>query len=219
MGDLVRYVDVLKPDDVLTVRISDRANDLANGVISNNTPLAQVLLGALVGDEVQLHLPGGTCRLISTQRLIIISSRASGGKIRPRLCRVMSQANRGPAGSASSRCRSRRPGLRPSRRPGRAAACYPNGWQETAVRHLAGGIGDEPDERRRHDFRLDHPGPIEARAVGDHRRVGDPARNQNVDGHVAAVEDLCHNCAERFERGLGWAVGRRWFVERGAPLG
>jgi transcription elongation GreA/GreB family factor len=49
VGDLVRYVDVLKPDDMLSVRITNRASDLANGVISENTPLAQALLGALTG--------------------------------------------------------------------------------------------------------------------------------------------------------------------------
>lgn len=61
--DLVRYVDIKRPDDVLSVRICDGVSDLANGVISENTPLAQALLGALVGDEVPLHLPGGAPRV------------------------------------------------------------------------------------------------------------------------------------------------------------
>ncbi|MGC2525892.1 MAG: DUF4011 domain-containing protein [Stellaceae bacterium] len=63
VGDLVRYVDVLKPEDVLSVRITHRASDLANGVISEATPLAQALLGALAGDEVPLHVPGASRRL------------------------------------------------------------------------------------------------------------------------------------------------------------
>ena len=70
VGDLVRYVDVLKPQDVLSVRISSRSSDLANGLISESTPLAQALLGALAGDEVPLHLPGGSRRLF---RIISIS--------------------------------------------------------------------------------------------------------------------------------------------------
>ena len=70
VGDLVRYVDVLKPEDVLSVRISSRPSDLANGLISENTPLAQALLGALAGDEVPLHLPGGSRRLF---RIISVS--------------------------------------------------------------------------------------------------------------------------------------------------
>jgi hypothetical protein len=63
VGDLVCYVDVLKPDDMLSVRITSRASDLANGLISENTPLAQALLHALTGDEVPLHLPGARQRL------------------------------------------------------------------------------------------------------------------------------------------------------------
>jgi len=63
VGDLVRYVDVLNPEDVISVRITKRSSDLANGLISENTPLAQAILGALAGDEVPLHLPGGAGRL------------------------------------------------------------------------------------------------------------------------------------------------------------
>jgi very-short-patch-repair endonuclease len=63
VGDLVRYVDVQKSDDILSIRISRGASDLANGLISENTPLAQALLGATTGDEVPLHLPGNTRRV------------------------------------------------------------------------------------------------------------------------------------------------------------
>ena len=63
VGDLVRYFDVLKPEDVMSVRITNRPSDLANGLISENTPLAQALLGALAGDEVPLNVPGGSRRL------------------------------------------------------------------------------------------------------------------------------------------------------------
>jgi len=75
VGDLVRYVDVLKPEDVLSVRITHRASDLANGVISEATPLAQALLGALAGDEVPLHVPGTARRLF---RIMAINKAASG---------------------------------------------------------------------------------------------------------------------------------------------
>jgi len=63
VGDLVHYVDVLKPEDVLSVRITNGPSNLAHGLISENTPLAQALLRALAGDEVPLHLPGGSRRL------------------------------------------------------------------------------------------------------------------------------------------------------------
>jgi hypothetical protein len=35
--------------------------------------------------------------------------------------------------------------------------------------------------------------------VGHHRRVGDPAGHQNVDGHTGTVEVLRHDRAERLE--------------------
>jgi len=56
--DTVRYVDIEHPEDVLTVQISSRGSDLDSGVVGAATPLAQALLGAVAGDEVQLHLPG-----------------------------------------------------------------------------------------------------------------------------------------------------------------
>jgi transcription elongation GreA/GreB family factor len=62
IGDIVKYVDTLKPDDVLSAQISYEPSDIPNGVISHTTPLAQALLGAVVGDEVMLHLPGGRAR-------------------------------------------------------------------------------------------------------------------------------------------------------------
>ena len=62
IGDIVKYVDTAKPDDVLWAQISYKPSDIPNGVISHTTPLAQALLGAVVGDEVMLHLPGGRAR-------------------------------------------------------------------------------------------------------------------------------------------------------------
>ena len=59
----MRYVNVAKPDDVISIQIVDRATNLQAGVISQATPLAQVLLGAAVGDEVTLHIPGAARRL------------------------------------------------------------------------------------------------------------------------------------------------------------
>jgi hypothetical protein len=58
VGDVVRYIDIQKPDDILTAQITHQVSDLANGLVSAKTPLAQALLGAIVMDEVALHLPG-----------------------------------------------------------------------------------------------------------------------------------------------------------------
>lgn len=57
VGDVVKYIDVTKTDDVLTVKITQKITDITNGIIAEATPLAQALLGAVVGDEVTLHIP------------------------------------------------------------------------------------------------------------------------------------------------------------------
>lgn len=58
VGDVIRYVDLAKPDDVLTVQITKGKDDFANGIVNVGRPIAQTLLGAVVGDEVSLHLTG-----------------------------------------------------------------------------------------------------------------------------------------------------------------
>lgn len=63
VGDLVRYVDIEKPDNIRTVQITADKDDFANGLISESRPLAQTLLGAVLGDEVTLHLPGAMPRV------------------------------------------------------------------------------------------------------------------------------------------------------------
>jgi very-short-patch-repair endonuclease len=70
VGDLVKYADVENPSDVLSVYVTSGPSDIASGLISATTPLAQALLGAVVGDEVPLHLPGARPRAF---RIITIS--------------------------------------------------------------------------------------------------------------------------------------------------
>ena len=62
VGDVIRYVDLAKPSDVLTVQITHDKDDFANGIVNESRPLAQILLGAIVGDEVALHLAGSTSK-------------------------------------------------------------------------------------------------------------------------------------------------------------
>lgn len=62
-GDVVKYVDLKKPEDVLTVQITSGKDDIPNGIIHENRPLAQTLLGAVIGDEVTLHLVGSSMRI------------------------------------------------------------------------------------------------------------------------------------------------------------
>jgi hypothetical protein len=59
--------------------------------------------------------------------------------------------------------------------------------EKPSTRHFPGGIRDEPEERRRHDLRLDHLGAIQAR-FGHHRRVRYAARDQDVNGHSGAAQ-------------------------------
>ncbi|MDE1892571.1 MAG: DUF4011 domain-containing protein [Betaproteobacteria bacterium] len=58
VGDVVRYVDLSKPNDVLTVQITSGKDDFPNGIVNESRPLAQALLGAVIGDQVKLHLAG-----------------------------------------------------------------------------------------------------------------------------------------------------------------
>lgn len=62
VGDVIRYVDLAKPSDVLTVQITHGKDDFANGIVNESRPLAQALIGAVVGDEVALHLAGSASK-------------------------------------------------------------------------------------------------------------------------------------------------------------
>ncbi len=62
VGDVVRYVDIAKPNDILTAQITRGKDDFSNGIVNEGRPLAQALLGAVVGDEVALHLVGSVSK-------------------------------------------------------------------------------------------------------------------------------------------------------------
>jgi len=62
VGDVIRYIDLVNPKDVLTVQITQERDDFANGIVNEGRPLAQALLGAVIGDEVTLHLAGSISR-------------------------------------------------------------------------------------------------------------------------------------------------------------
>ncbi len=64
VGDLVDYIDPLHGQEPRHVRITKRMTDLQQGLIAEATPLAQVLLGAVIGDEVVLNVPGMPERLL-----------------------------------------------------------------------------------------------------------------------------------------------------------
>ena len=62
VGDVVRYVDLAKSNDILTVQITSGKDDFSNGIVNESRPLAQALLGAVVGDEIALHLTGSASK-------------------------------------------------------------------------------------------------------------------------------------------------------------
>ena len=64
VGDLVEYIDPLQGQEPRHVRITKRMTDPQQGLIAEGTPLAQVLLAGVVGDEVVLNVPGMPKRLL-----------------------------------------------------------------------------------------------------------------------------------------------------------
>jgi len=72
VGDVVRYIDLAHPSDVLTVQITKGKDNISNGIINESRPLAQALFGAVVGDEVVLHLVGNatkTFKIVEIKRV------------------------------------------------------------------------------------------------------------------------------------------------------
>lgn len=63
VGDFIRYVDIANPDVILSLKITRKVDDFSNGLVSEMRPIAQALLGAVVGDEVSLHLPGSASKI------------------------------------------------------------------------------------------------------------------------------------------------------------
>lgn len=62
VGDVVRYVDVARPTNVLTVQITEGGKEVTLGVGNDSDPIARALVSAVVGDEGQVRSDGGTSR-------------------------------------------------------------------------------------------------------------------------------------------------------------
>jgi transcription elongation GreA/GreB family factor len=71
VGDHVTYRDLSgdRPGIDLAVMITRSRTDLAEGFIAETTPLAQVLLGAVVGEQVELRIPGQRERVLEVIRI------------------------------------------------------------------------------------------------------------------------------------------------------
>jgi hypothetical protein len=68
-GDLIKYIDLSKPEEILQVVINGSPTDSACGTIAETTPLAQVLLGAVIGDNVTLRVPGAVAKTFQIQEI------------------------------------------------------------------------------------------------------------------------------------------------------
>ena len=64
VGDWVSYYDPRYPDDRKRVRIVDGASDIPRNIVGRHTPLAKTLLGARIGDEVELIVEGESPRTL-----------------------------------------------------------------------------------------------------------------------------------------------------------
>jgi superfamily I DNA and/or RNA helicase/very-short-patch-repair endonuclease len=70
VGDVINYVDLNQPADVLTVQITDGVDNFQNGIVNEARPLAKALLGAIQGDEIVLHLAGGNAKRLHILEVI-----------------------------------------------------------------------------------------------------------------------------------------------------
>jgi transcription elongation factor GreA len=63
LGSTVVVLD-LKKDEAITYKlVTSEESDVANGLISTNSPIGRGLLGKQVGDEVKIPIPGGVREL------------------------------------------------------------------------------------------------------------------------------------------------------------
>jgi transcription elongation GreA/GreB family factor len=64
VGDHVTYVDMADPETKLQIQIVDGLDHLDQGIINAARPLAQTILDAEEGDEVELNIPGRPSRML-----------------------------------------------------------------------------------------------------------------------------------------------------------
>jgi len=54
----------------MTVQITKGKDDFANGIVNEIRPLAQAIIGAVVGDEVVLHLAGSASKTFQIVEIV-----------------------------------------------------------------------------------------------------------------------------------------------------
>jgi transcription elongation GreA/GreB family factor len=69
VGDHVTYVDMADPETKLKIQIVDGLDHLDQGIINAARPLAQTILDAEEGDEVELNIPGRPSRMLKIVKI------------------------------------------------------------------------------------------------------------------------------------------------------
>ena len=72
VNDTVDYVEVSKPEELLTIQIVNFASDVSKGQINREAPLAVKFLGKEVGEEIEFNIPTrktATYRIVKINRL------------------------------------------------------------------------------------------------------------------------------------------------------
>jgi hypothetical protein len=69
IGDLVTYASTDLPNDMIQARLTAHHTDPERGLVAENTPLGQVLLGATVGETIVLRVPGKTAQAFLIHRI------------------------------------------------------------------------------------------------------------------------------------------------------
>lgn len=59
LGSTVVVFDLKKDEEITYKLVTSEESDVANGLISTNSPIGRGLLGKQVGDEVKIPIPGG----------------------------------------------------------------------------------------------------------------------------------------------------------------
>lgn len=72
VNDTVDYVEVSKPEELLTIQIVNFVSDVSKGLINREAALAVKLLGKEVGEEIEFNIPTrktATFRIVKINRL------------------------------------------------------------------------------------------------------------------------------------------------------
>lgn len=77
VGDHVTYIDTAQPETKLHIQIVAGQDRIDAGIVNESRPLAQALLDAEVGDEVELSIPGRQSHILKVIKIARASNPVS----------------------------------------------------------------------------------------------------------------------------------------------